>query len=188
LPLRRSVSSEVGTEFRNNTGRSWDKSVGIATGYRLDHQVLFAVGVGGCFALHSAFYPMTVFPPGVKRPGHEADLSPLTNAGIMIGGGILPLPHTSRVVVVDYLSTDRTSQFLPLSRISSPPLWFSGRSSGLQIHRSGFDSRRKHIFGEVASLERGPLNLVTTIEELLRINSKCSCPENREFGRGDPLR
>jgi hypothetical protein len=37
-------------------------------------------------------------------------------------------------------------------------------------------------------LERGPLSLVSTIEELLeRINSG-SCLESREYGRRDPSR
>jgi hypothetical protein len=37
-------------------------------------------------------------------------------------------------------------------------------------------------------LERGPLRLVSTIEELLGRNSSGSGLENREYGRGDPLR
>jgi hypothetical protein len=45
--------------------------------------------------------------------------------------------------------------------------YFGGASfTDLQIHRSGFDSRRYHIFW-VVGLERGPLSLVSTIEELL---------------------
>jgi hypothetical protein len=32
---------------------------------------------------------------------------------------------------------------------------------------SGFDSRSYHIFWEVVGLERGPLGLVSTTEELL---------------------
>jgi hypothetical protein len=36
-------------------------------------------------------------------------------------------------------------------------------------------------------LERGPLSLVSTIEELLGRNSSGSGLENREYGRGDPL-
>jgi hypothetical protein len=46
------------------------------------------------------------------------------------------------------------------------PLWSSGQSSCLQIQRSGFDSRHYQISWEVAGLERGPLSLMTTIEEL----------------------
>jgi hypothetical protein len=47
------------------------------------------------------------------------------------------------------------------------PLWSNGQSSWLQIKWSGFDSRRYQIFWEVVGLERGPLSLVSTIEELL---------------------
>jgi hypothetical protein len=46
-------------------------------------------------------------------------------------------------------------------------LWSSGLSFWLQILRSGFVSWRYHIFWEVVGLERGPLSLVNTIEELL---------------------
>jgi hypothetical protein len=38
-----------------------------------------------------------------------------------------------------------------------PPLWSSGQSFWLQIHRSGFDSRRYQIFWEVVGLKRPPL-------------------------------
>jgi hypothetical protein len=50
---------------------------------------------------------------------------------------------------------------------SRPPLWSSGQSSWLQIQRSRFDSRRCQTFSGVVGLERGPLGLVTTTEELL---------------------
>jgi hypothetical protein len=41
----------------------------------------------------------------------------------------------------------------------------------------------------LVGLERGPLNLVSTTEELLdRKKSSGSCLENREYGRGDPSR
>jgi hypothetical protein len=54
-----------------------------------------------------------------------------------------------------------------------PPLWSSGQSSWLQIRRPGFDSWHYQIFRkkkkgkQVVGLERGPLSLVSTIEELL---------------------
>jgi hypothetical protein len=48
-----------------------------------------------------------------------------------------------------------------------PPLWPSCQSSWLQIRRSGFDYLRYQIFWGVVDLERGPLRLVRTIEELL---------------------
>jgi hypothetical protein len=35
-------------------------------------------------------------------------------------------------------------------------------------------------------LERGPLSLVSTTEELLKRKSRGSCLENREYGRRDP--
>jgi hypothetical protein len=47
-----------------------------------------------------------------------------------------------------------------------PPLWSSGQSSWLQIRGHGFDSvhyQEKKVVG----LERGPLSLVSTTEELL---------------------
>jgi hypothetical protein len=62
----------------------------------------------------------------------------------------------------------------------------SGQSSWLQIQRSGFDSRIYRIFWEVVGLERGPLSLVSTIEELLGRKSSGSGLEIREYGRRDP--
>jgi hypothetical protein len=55
-----------------------------------------------------------------------------------------------------------------------------GKSSWLQIQRSGFYSRLYQIFWEVVALERGPLSLVSTIEELLRRKISGSGIENRE--------
>jgi hypothetical protein len=64
-----------------------------------------------------------------------------------------------------------------------PPLWSSGQSSWLQIQRSRFDFRRYQIFWEVVGLERGPLSLLNTIEELLGRNSSSSGLENRDYDR-----
>jgi hypothetical protein len=69
-----------------------------------------------------------------------------------------------------------------------PPLWSSGQSSWLQIQRSGFDSQRYQIFWKVLGLERGPLSLVSTTEELLERKSSSSDLESRENGRRDPSR
>jgi hypothetical protein len=62
---------------------------------------------------------------------------------------------------------------LPLSRyfilnsmVYRPPLWSSGQSSWLQIRRPGFDSRH-YQKKKVVGLERGPLSLMSTTEELL---------------------
>jgi hypothetical protein len=43
----------------------------------------------------------------------------------------------------------------------------SGQSSWLQIRSPEFDSRRYKILWEVVGLERDPLSLVSTTEELL---------------------
>jgi hypothetical protein len=50
-----------------------------------------------------------------------------------------------------------------------PPLWSSGKSSWLQIQRSGFDSRCYQIFWEVVGLERGSLSLVAARSRKSRI-------------------
>jgi hypothetical protein len=70
-------------------------------------------------------------------------------------------------------------QLRPASYRARPPLWSNGRSSCLQIHRSGFDSRRYQIFWEVMALERGPLSLEK--------KSSDSGLRNREYGRRDKL-
>jgi hypothetical protein len=69
-----------------------------------------------------------------------------------------------------------------------PPLWSSGQSSWLQVQRSVFDFRRYQIFWEVIGLERDPLILMGTIEELLERKSTVSSLENREYPRRDPRR
>jgi hypothetical protein len=63
----------------------------------------------------------------------------------------------------------------------------SGQSSWLQIHRSRFNSWHYQIFWEV-DLERGPLSLVSTIEELLRRKSSGFGLESWEYGRRDSSR
>jgi hypothetical protein len=60
------------------------------------------------------------------------------------------------------------------------PLWSSGSSSW-----SWFDSRHCQIFWEVVGLERGPLSLVSTIEDLLERKSSNSGLENRDNCRGN---
>jgi hypothetical protein len=61
------------------------------------------------------------------------------------------------------------------------------RVPGYRSRDPGSDSRRYHIFWEVVGLERCPLSLVSTTEELLGRNSSGSGLENREYSRGDPL-
>jgi hypothetical protein len=62
----------------------------------------------------------------------------------------------------------------------------SGQGSGLELQRSGFDSRCCHILWEVVGLERGPLILVSTTEELFGRKSSGSVQENRDCRRSDP--
>jgi hypothetical protein len=65
---------------------------------------------------------------------------------------------------------------------SGPPLRSRGQSSWLQIERRGFDSLRYQIFWEVVGLERSPLSLVSTTEELLERKSRGSGLEIRAYG------
>jgi hypothetical protein len=62
------------------------------------------------------------------------------------------------------------------------------RVPGYRSRGPGFDSRRYQIFWEVLGLERGPLTLMSRIAELLGRNNSGFGLENRECGRGDPLR
>jgi hypothetical protein len=74
--------------------------------------------------------------------------------------------------------------FLSVVYSNGPPLWSSGQSSWLQFQRSEFESPTHYqTFWEVMGLERGPLSLVTTIEELFRRNNSCSGLENWQYGR-----
>jgi hypothetical protein len=87
--------------------------------------------------------------------------------------------------------TGANSQDAPWSlglgiEVERPPLWSSGQSSWLQIRRPGFDSRH-YQKKKVVGLERDPLSLVSTTEELLD-KSSGSCLENREYCRRDPSR
>jgi hypothetical protein len=65
--------------------------------------------------------------------------------------------------------------------VVSQPLWSSAQSSWLKIQRSGFDSRRYQVFWEVVGLERGPLSLVSTTEELLEKKNSGSGLESRDY-------
>jgi hypothetical protein len=61
------------------------------------------------------------------------------------------------------------------------------RVPGFRSRGSRFDSLLCQIFWEVVDLERGPLSLVSRIEELLGRNSSGSSMESREYSRGDSL-
>jgi hypothetical protein len=69
---------------------------------------------------------------------------------------------------------------------SEPPLLSSGQSFWLQIQRSGIDSQRYQTFWEVVGLERVPLSLVSTTEELLDRKRSGSGLQSQEHCRRDP--
>jgi hypothetical protein len=83
-----------------------------------------------------------------------------------LGGSLyIPTCDLSNVRLEFYLYTDL---FVHTVYSRGPPLWSSGQSSWLQIRRPGFDSRHYQKKKEkVVGLERGPLRLVSTTEELL---------------------
>jgi hypothetical protein len=62
------------------------------------------------------------------------------------------------------------------------------RVPGYRSRGPWFNSRHYQIFWEVLGLERGPLNLMSTTEELLGRNSSGSSLAIREYGHRDPLR
>jgi hypothetical protein len=59
-----------------------------------------------------------------------------------------------------------------------------GRVPDYRVRGPGFYSRRYQVFWEVLGLERGPLSLVSTTEELLGRKSSGSGLEIREYGLG----
>jgi hypothetical protein len=67
-------------------------------------------------------------------------------------------------------------------------LWSSGQSSWLQIQRSRVRFSVLPDFWKVVGLERGPLSLVSTTEELLERKSSGSSLESREYGCRDSSR
>jgi hypothetical protein len=62
------------------------------------------------------------------------------------------------------------------------------RVPGYRSRGTGSIPGRYQIFWEVLGLERGPLSLVSTIEELLGRKSSGSGLETQEYGRKDPSR
>jgi hypothetical protein len=62
------------------------------------------------------------------------------------------------------------------------------RIPGYRYRRPGIDSRHYQIFWKVEGLERGPLSLVSITEELIEWEISGYGLQNREYGRGDPLR
>jgi hypothetical protein len=95
--------------------------------------------------------------------------------------------HNSEVCRIE-IEIYETIYFSGIFLIAYFLVWSSGQSSWLQIQRSGSESRRYQIFWEVVALERGPLSLVSTTEELRGRKSSGSGLESREYGRRDTSR
>jgi hypothetical protein len=74
----------------------------------------------------------------------------------------------------------RRYEFLPKTSAADRFCGLVFRVSGYRSKGPGFDSRRFQIFWEPAGLERGPLSLVKTTEELLGRNSSGSGQDNRD--------
>jgi hypothetical protein len=98
--------------------------------------------------------------------------------------------HTQLISLLDGLTFNKyiLIKYINLNHwvLSKLPLWSSGHSSWLLIQRSRFDSWRYQIFWDVVGLERGPLSLVSTIEELLGRPNSGSGLEIQEYGHRDP--
>jgi hypothetical protein len=63
------------------------------------------------------------------------------------------------------LSCGANRGFISIICIQQPSLLYIGQSSGLQIQRSGLYCQHYHMFREVVGLERGPLSLLSIIEQ-----------------------
>jgi hypothetical protein len=62
-------------------------------------------------------------------------------------------------------------------------LWIVYRLCGLVVRDPQFDSKRYQLSSQVVDLERGPLSLVSTTEELFERKSSGSGLEIRHYGR-----
>jgi hypothetical protein len=170
----------------SDDGRIRDSSVGkgwkvwvrfsfVVKDFSLIHSVYSGSGV------HPDFCSMIaeLFSTEVKLPGRKANHSPSVSDKVKNGGAIFALPNTSWWSGAELIT-------LPLLYE-----WFY-RLCGLVVRVLGYRSggpgsipgttRKKRVVG----LERGPLNLMSTTEELLDKKNSGSCLENREYGHRDP--
>jgi hypothetical protein len=119
--------------------------------------------------------------PYLYRRGSAVGLA----TGYGLNDRVIVVPLGSRIVISPYRPYRFWSPFNLLSNgYRRPPLWSGGQSSWLLIQRSGFDSQRYQISWEEVGLERGPLSLVSTTEEILERKSSGSGLENRECDLG----
>jgi hypothetical protein len=83
---------------------TWDSSVNIVIGYRLDgwgsvpgrgKRFFCTSSVETGSGVHPSSSPVGGLSPVVKQLGHEADYSPPSSVEVKNGDAILPLPRTS---------------------------------------------------------------------------------------------
>jgi hypothetical protein len=111
---------------------------------------------------------------GVQLSSREVGLQTDTDASKLHMSNTSHITRTYEFVIEGIINLtsllyDISFPFLLLLLFYSnrPPLSSNGQSFWPQAQRSGFDSRNYQIFSEVVVLERGPLSLVSTTEELL---------------------
>jgi hypothetical protein len=111
--------------------KSRDSSVGTATGYGLDDPIRFPAGAGNFslryhfqtgYRAHTTSCPMATggFFPWVRRPGHEADNSSPSSAGIKNAWNYTSTPPI-RLHGMVLISVQRQSYLLPFIHYNSPP-------------------------------------------------------------------
>jgi hypothetical protein len=150
-----------------------------------------------CSGLYKLYIWLTYFKgPMFKKSKHESLLCPINEAPVIIGRWFQN-PTSFNVLKREFRYYQRSIKIQHRDWYKwnghnfeslfyhGPPLWSSSQSSWLQSQRSVFDSRRYKIFWDAVGLERGPLSLVSTIEELPERNSSASGLENQEYGRRD---
>jgi hypothetical protein len=94
----------------------------------------------------------------------------------------------TKIIFIEEYKLWTSYNFIPLRSIFDRICGLVVKVPGYRSRGPGFGSRRYQIFWEVVGLERGPLCLVSTIEELLGRKSSGPGLESREYGRRDPSR
>jgi hypothetical protein len=109
------------------------------------------------------------------------------NCSPQVGNIIIkPQVHTVYSESISRSTSPFIKLWLRLDRLCG--LVLVAKVPGCRSRDHGFDSRSYQIFWLVVGLERSPLSLVNTIEEVLEGTSSGCGLESRECGRRDPSR